>query len=143
MEERINIQTADSLPDAIARILSTDITYPAEITIQKLNRKRSNSQNSLYWKWLTEISQQMEVPNEDGVFTKLSREDWHDLCRMKFLGVKVINLRGKEFPRPAKSTKQLKVGEFAEYLTEIESHFLQEGVRLTFPQEYGLAMGKS
>ena len=78
---------------------------------------------------------------DDGVLQKLTKDDWHDLCRMKWLGVKTIRIGGKEYPRPAKSTKKLKIGEFAEYLTKIESHFLEKGAVLTFPDEYGLAMG--
>jgi hypothetical protein len=62
---------------------------------------------------------------------------------MKWLGVKVVSIGGKEYPRPAKSTTKLKVGEMAKYLTQIESHFLEKGVALSFPDDYGTAMGKA
>lgn len=136
MESRLIAHSEKSLPDVIKSLLSMDIPYPAEINVQNLRAQRSVSQNSLYWVWLTEISQQMEVEGE-----RLSKEDWHDLCRMKWIGVKVIKLAGKEYPRPLKSTTKLKVGEFAEYLTKIESHFLEKGVALTFTDDYGKALG--
>lgn len=114
------------------------IPLPFAIEIQKISSKRSAAQNRLYWTFLADISQQMEVEGE-----KLTKDDWHDLCRMKWLGVKVITLAGKEYPRPAKSTTKLKVSEFAEYLTKIESHFLEKGVVLTYTEDYGPAIGKS
>jgi hypothetical protein len=109
---------------------------PCEITIQPFKTARSQAQNRTYWLWLSQIAQQMEVEGE-----KFTKEEWHDLCRMKWIGVKVIKLGGKEFPRPLKSTTKLKVGEFAEYLTKIESHFLAKGVALTFTDDYGKALG--
>lgn len=139
-QQHIPIHT-QGMKEIALKVLS-GMPLPCEITIQPYKTKRSNAQNRLYWKWLTEISQQIEVADENGELSFLSKEDWHDLCRMKWLGVKVINLQGKEYPRPAKSTTALKVGEFVEYLTEIESHFLAKGAVLTFPDEYGLAMGK-
>jgi len=123
---------------AIAAKVLAAMPLPCEVTIQPLRAKRSDAQNRLMWKWLAEIAQQMEVEGES--YTK---EDWHDLCRMKWLGVKVIEIGGKEFPRPAKSTTKLKVGEFAEYLTKMEEHFLSKGVALTFTDDYGEAMGKA
>lgn len=123
-----------------AKILQ-GMPLPCEITIQPFRKRRSDAQNRLYWRWLTEIADQMEVPDENGVLIKHSKEDWHDLCRMKWLGVKVITLGGKEYPRPSESTTKLNVGEFAEYLTKIESHFLAKGVALTFTEDYETAMG--
>jgi len=112
-----------------------------EIEIRDFKSKRSAAQNRLYWAFLRDIAAQMEVPDENGELRKYSSEDWHDLCRMKWLGVKTIRLGDKEYPRPSKSTTKLKIGEFAEYLTNIEAHFLSKGVRLTFPDDYGYAMG--
>lgn len=110
-----------------------------DVTIVEHRAKRSLAQNSLYWKWLTEISKQH--PTSDGEF--LDKEEWHYLCALKFLGLKELVVCGKTYKLPVKSTKKLKIAEFAEYLTKIEVEFLSKGVSLTFPDEYGLAMGKS
>lgn len=130
------------MKDVACKVIA-GMPLPCEVTVQPYKSKRSSAQNRLYWKWLSEIAQQMEVLNKDGVLEKHDKEDWHDLCRMKWLGVKVVSIGDKEYPRPAKSTTKLKVGEFADYLTQIEEHFLSKGVALTFTDDYGTAMGKA
>lgn len=144
----ITIMRDDDRAYAIEHIKSHDL--PFEITVQDLNVTRSIKQNALMWMWYTDISKQFEV--EVGVFDdegnflgtemrKYSKEDWHDLCRMKFLGVKTIILGHKEYPRPAVSTRKLSVKKMSDYLLDIESHFVAKGVALTFPDYYGEAMG--
>lgn len=123
---------------AIEEITKHDM--PCEVVIQELDVTRSIKQNSLLWLWYTEISQQMEVPDHEGNMVKYTKEDWHDLCRMKFLGVKIIKIGHKEYPRPAVSTKKLSVKKMSDYLLQIESHFLEKGVLLTFPDYYGEAI---
>ena len=114
---------------------------PCEVTIQPFRKKRSAAQNRLYWRWLTEISQQIEVPDESGELKKLSKEEWHHVCGMKWLGVKTIKIGQWETAVPSVSTTKLKVGEFAEYLTKMEAHFLAKGAALTFTDDYSEAMG--
>lgn len=124
------------MKDTAVKVLSS-MPLPCEVTIQPFKAKRSHAQNRIYWMWMSEISRQMEVDGK-----RFSKEEWHQLCSMKWLGVKTIALGDKEFPMPSKSTTKLKIGEFAEYLTKIEAHFLSKGVALTFPDDYGEAMGK-
>lgn len=126
----------EGMKNTAVKVLSA-MPLPCEVTIQPFRTKRSQSQNRLYWLWLTEIAQQMEVDGK-----RYSKEDWHHLCAMKWIGVKTIEIGGKGFPVPEKSTTKLKVGEFAEYLTKIEAHFLSKGVALTFTDDYAEAMGK-
>lgn len=135
MEQYISIKFEGTRKSVLKAL--EGIPLPFAIEIQKISSKRSAAQNRLYWTWLREVAEQMEVEGE-----KLTKEDWHDLCRMKWLGVKVITLAGKEYPRPAKSTTKLKVGEFAEYLTKIEAHFLEKGVVLTYTEDYQTAIGE-
>ena len=139
MDQTIAIHT-EGMREAACKIVR-GLPTPFEVIVQPIKKKRSLAQNRLYWKWIGEISLQMEVPDENGELQKYDRDTWHDLCRMKFLGVKVIKLGDKEYPRPAMSTTKLKVGEFADYLTKIEAHFLSKGVQLTFTDDYGPAMG--
>lgn len=134
MEQYFPLHT-EGMKEAACRVIK-GLPLPCEVIIQPFKHTRSLAQNRLYWKWLTEISQQMEVDGK-----KLSKDEWHHLCGMKWLGVKTISIGHKEYPIPAKSTKKLKVGEFADYITEIESHFLSKGVGLTYTQDYSKAMG--
>lgn len=62
---------------------------------------------------------------------------------MKYLGIETFEAGGKFYAMPAKSTTKLKISEFTEYLMKIEVEFIEKGVALTFPDEYGLAMGRS
>ncbi len=109
-----------------------------EVSISEHKTKRSMAQNSLYWLWMTEIADQ--ATTSDGQY--LEKEEWHYMCALKFLGVNKLSVAGNEYKLPVKSTKDLTVGEFSEYLLEIESEFLSREVMLTFPRDYGLATGQ-
>jgi hypothetical protein len=135
MEQYIPIKF-EGTRDAALRVIEK-IPLPFEVEIKPYKSKRSASQNRLYWKWLSEIAAQMEVDGK-----RFTKEEWHHLCGMKWIGVKTIELADKVFTMPEKSTTKLKVGEFAEYLTKIEAHFLEKGVALTFTDDYEEAMGK-
>lgn len=134
MEQYFPIHT-EKMKDVVSKVLAAMPT-PCEVIIRPFKAARSLAQNRLYWKWITEIARQMEVDGK-----RFNKEEWHHLCGMKFIGVKTIDLGGKSYPLPLKSTKRLKVDEFAQYLTQIESHFLAKGVALTFTDDYGKAMG--
>lgn len=109
-----------------------------EVDIREFRPKRSIAQNNLYWKWMQEIAEQ--AVDEDG--NKLDKGHWHYLCGLNFLGISTIKEKnGVVFAVPTKSTKKLKVKEFTEYLMNIEAEFTGRGVKLTFPDDYGLAMG--
>lgn len=120
---------------AVIKIIQS-LRLPFEIVLQTVDTTRTVAQNRMYWMWMEEIADQVLIEGKN-----LTQEDWHDLCRMKFLGVKTIKIGHKEFPRPAKSTKELGVKGFSEYLLEIETHFLAKGVLLTFPDDYEKIIG--
>lgn len=126
----------DGQRDIVCKVVQK-MPLPFDVTIEPHKSKRSAAQNRLLWRWYSEISAQYLVEGK-----RLSKDEWHHLCAMKFLGVKIIEIGGKAYPMPLKSTTELKVGEFSEYLLEIESEFLPKGVVLTFPDDYGLAMGE-
>ena len=134
-EQYFPVQT-EGVRSVVLNVLSK-MPLPCEVTIQPFRTKRSQAQNRLYWKWLSEIAQQIEVEGK-----KLNKDEWHHLCGMKFIGVKIIKIGGKEYPMPLKSTTKLKVNEFCNYLTQIEAHFLEKGAALTFTDDYGVALGK-
>lgn len=127
----------EGMRNAAGKVLAS-IPLPCEVTIAPFRSKRSQAQNRLYWKWLSEISQQALTSDDQ----KLTKEEWHHLCGMRYIGVKTIEIQDKCFPMPEKSTTKLKVNEFAEYLTKIEAEFLARGVALTFTDDYATAMGE-
>lgn len=143
MEHQFILHSESVKGIAVKVINSLPLDPPREIIIRNYKSKRSSSQNSLYWLWLSEIAKQIQVEDDNGNMVYLTKDDWHDLCRMKWLGKKVIKIADMSILRPEKSTTALNVSEFSEYLTKMEAHFLQKGAVLTFPDDYGLAMGVS
>jgi len=129
---------SEKLVKAIDFITQLPTNKDWDITISEHKEKRSTAQNKLYWLWIGEISDQLTTLEGE----KLSRERWHYLCGMKFLGIDSYKVNGCYHSMPAKSTTKLNTKEFSDYLHEIEADFLARGVVLTFPDHYGLAMGK-
>lgn len=87
----------------------------------------------------------MEEISEQAVTTdkkRLTKDGWSEACSLRFLGFKDIIFMGENFQIKDTSTSKLGVQEFTDYLTEIEATFTERGVRLTFPDDYNLAMGK-
>ena len=137
MTTHFTLHSPDIITSCIRFIQSLPGHELWDVTIAKHRSKRSLSQNSLYWLWMDDIADQART--RDG--QNLSKEEWHHLCSMRFLGVKTITLQGKEIPVPVKSTARLNTKEFTDYLTQIEAEFLNRGVVLTFPDCYAHAMG--
>ena len=108
-----------------------------EVNIQEHKSKRSAAQNRLYWKWLQEIAEQ--APTRDGEY--LSKEEWHYLCSLKFLGAKTLKDGKVTYAVPVESTTKLNMTKFSKYLSEIEVEFIERGVNLTFPDDYDYIMG--
>lgn len=83
------------------------------IAIEELRPRRSLEQNARYWALLTEISKQAPA-YMGGVWH--SPEVWHTYCASRFLGMEA-GPWGHGVP---KSTAKLRVGQFSEYMTQIE-----------------------
>lgn len=84
------------------------------VTVEELRPQRSVLQNARYWSLLTAISQQ--APQHMGGEYH-SREVWHEYLAGRFLGFEA----GPFGQGVRKRTSKLKVGEFADYMQEIEA----------------------
>lgn len=93
----------------INAISSLDDKECFDVTIKKKRWKRSISQNSLYWLWLTCIEQE----------TGNSREELHDYFRAKFLGAEEVKVFDETIIRLISTTKQDTL-EFKRYLDKIQ-----------------------
>lgn len=101
-----------------------------EIKANKLTR--SSAQNSLYWEWMTTIS------NELG-YTK---DETHALLRDKFLGYNEYTDKKGSQIKELRSTTKLNTTEFTEYLNQIDYLMTEYGIKLPRPEDsYYLAMG--
>jgi hypothetical protein len=104
----------------------------ATVSISKEKPKRSDSQNRLYFTWVDIIGKELGY----------SKSETHLLLADKFLGkIEFITKKGKTISQ-IKSTRELKVGEFTDYLMDIDMFISEYGITLPHGDDYQLAMGK-
>jgi hypothetical protein len=95
-----------------------------EIVIREHRKARSIAQNRYYWALLNELARH-EVQGQ-----RFISEAWHEYFKGLFIGKEEIKLpSGDTFNRPI-STTTLDVGQFAEYVTQIEAWAAGHGILL-------------
>ena len=101
-------------------------TKPILVIVTNNEKKRNNLQNARYWKAVLEpISQQAWVGGR-----QYDTATWHEYYAEKLLEKQEMTLPGGSLFKRRKSTTELTVKEFAEYMTRIEVEASQElGVR--------------
>jgi hypothetical protein len=118
--------TANSIGLLIQSIWKLDLNFAYRVNIVGWREKRSNDQNSLYWKWLGEIAQQaLHISNDS--------EIWHEIFKKFYCPEKVVGPESN--PIIIKSTKKLDVGEMCFYLNRIENYCIDRGYLITIPLE--------
>lgn len=99
-----------------------------EVVIRKADKKRTNQQNRLMWgPWFETLA----------AFTGSTKEELHDIFKVRFLGVKKRVVDGVELIEP-KSTTELSKEEFSDYMAKIEATALVMGCTLPAPDYYGV-----
>jgi hypothetical protein len=105
----------------------------ATISISKDKPKRSDAQNRLYFSWVDIIGKELGY----------SKSETHLLLADKFLGkIEFTTKKGKEISQ-IKSTRELKVLEFTDYLMDIDIFVSEYGITLPHGDDYNLAIGSS
>jgi len=150
MSQKIILVTQEHKNRAIAIIEGLPLTPVSEIIIRKHKKDRSLEQNSLLWKWLTIIA------NELGT----SKEEQHEFFKDKFL----VNIYQRDNPDYADMVQTLRevwkqgmreealslrkrivaltstttatVAQMAEYLNCIEMAAAELAIKLPFPEEF-------
>ena len=95
----------------------------ANLIIEKVQTKRSLSQNAFYWMYLGII--ETETGN--------NADDLHEYLKRKLLAPKFITVMGKEIKIPS-STKDLSKVEFGEYMDKISA---ETDVPIPNPEDAG------
>lgn len=96
-----------------------------ELVLREHRRARSVEQNRRYWA----IVQEIAANEVDG--RRFAPESWHEYFKGQFIGKEEIKLPwGETFNRPI-STTTLDVGQFSEYMTQIEAWAAQQGILLS------------
>lgn len=102
--------------------LELDDDKPFQVVIKPFKKLRTEQQNALYWSWLRIISK------ETGDSTKGLHAHFGD----EFLPKTVVMAMGKQ-KEVIKSTTELGVKEFTQYLQQIEAAMAEFGIHLPHP----------
>jgi len=98
-------------------IHSLDFEPPYEVIIREKKKDRSLAQNNLLHMWCAQISR--EVAESHDKYYPASH--WKEYLKAMFLGEETIRMGQKTITRTV-PTSNLKVGEFAEFLTNIDHY---------------------
>lgn len=99
-----------------------------ELIVRKRVYKRSSEQNRRYWAILGEISEGIPVNDDRRGAVYYEPKAWHLYFRQKYIGCDdTLMPNGKTVTEPI-STTTLDVGEFAEYMTQIEAWAASRGL---------------
>jgi len=117
-------------------IVSHFSQYPesekAIIEIREDKDSRSTKQNRLYWEWVTVIGSELGY----------TKDETHMLLRDKFIGYNEITTKKGDHIRELRSTTKLKVGEFKDYLEQVDIFVSEYGIILPRPEDlYYESMG--
>lgn len=105
-------------------ISGLNVEKPWDITIERPKKKRTLSQNALYWDWVTDIGDHL------GYF----KNDMHELLKKNHMVPKIIIFEGKE--HEIKSIKNLNTREMSEYMDKVNYWAHSEmGIRLKIPAD--------
>jgi hypothetical protein len=95
------------------------------VTVEEMKPKRTIEQNARYFAMITDISR--IAPSYMGGEWH-SPESWHEYCKRRFLGMEA----GPFGEGVVRSTAKLKVGEFADFMTEVEAWGISQFPGWTF-----------
>lgn len=123
---KLNVNTLGEFIGYLTKmIMSNDKSY--RVIIKGWRESRSLSQNSLYWKWMTELSKQAII--NGGTF---SDEVWAEFFKKYYCPSRVVEMPLGE-SSTIKTTTKLDTGEMHHYLNNIQSWCMQQGYHLTIP----------
>lgn len=108
-------------------IVDAECDGKTEVIIRKKKSTRSVQQNALYWKWMTVLAEHIGEKTKD---------DMHNEFSTRLLGPELLVVDGKQYIR-IKSTTELSVSEFTDYLEKISAAAMALEVSLPSPEYYG------
>jgi len=120
----------ESALNALYDTLEAELIHgPVEVSFGPYRPQRSVLQNRLYWEYMTQLGNHVgHTKDEMSLFFK-----W------KFLGADQTEIYGQSF-NAVRSTTDLNVKEFNEYLRSIEVFASEQGFQFTEPHYYMDAM---
>jgi hypothetical protein len=130
VETRIwNVAVRQSI---VERVKSLPDDGSVVVIIKKAEESRSIAQNRLMWRWFGEIAEE----------TGYTKQDVHDIFCSQILGTKVVRRFDGMEVEVINGTRELKVREMADFLTQVEAMATNMGWYLSHPEDsYYKAMG--
>ena len=129
-EFKLNLGTLGYFISELTNLLkNTDKTQ--RVIVKEWRETRSLSQNSLYCVWMSQISEQKPLKCDSGAFK--SSELWAEVFKKYYCPIK--NITNGERSLPVQTTTLLDVGEMTNYLNKIESWCMDNGIKLTIPED--------
>jgi hypothetical protein len=115
----------DAIRDLVAKL---DVSKPWSVTVDPYRKKRTNSQNNLYWKWISIVARE----------TGNSKDDVHDAFKQMFCPPRVVKIGDDE--RSIYTTTKLTTQEMTDYINAVYAYATSElGYLLPLPEEAHLA----
>ncbi len=100
------------------------MSKPWSITVEPFKKKRTNSQNSLYWKWVSIVA------NETGN----SQDDVHEILKAKFCPPRVVRFNDEE--RQIRTTTKMTTADMTQYMDAVYAFATSDlGILLPLPEE--------
>lgn len=111
-EKKYRIYNTETADEVAKLILSLSLSKQWEVIVKPYSKRRSSQQNSLYWKWLGIIADEL---GDDA-------NSLHDTFRQMFLPVKVENIFGVERKKlQSTSDPAFTSAMMADYMTKIQA----------------------
>ena len=135
---KLTISSLGYFIQEVTKVLTANQNKSYRVNIREWKEKRSLDQNSLYWKWMTEISNQAIINKE-----KFKPEIWHEYFKKYYCPKTIINMPAGE-PSVIVSTTKLDTGKMHHYLNKIERWAQDRMFLLTIPEscEYKTLLDK-
>lgn len=138
MKHTFIIRSEEIASRACEAVRGLDFSQVHEVVVRPHKSNRSLAQNRTLHGWMTERSQ--KFAEATGKFA--TSKWWKEYFKEMFLGSESFEVNGKIITK-TRSTADLKVGEFAEFLTTIDRYCVTElHIYLTRREDYDAAMGK-
>ena len=126
---KLNVSSLGFFIAEITKMIMSSKDKSWRVTIKGWRESRSISQNSLYWKWMAELSKQAKVNGKE-----FSGEIWAEFFKKYYCPSKSIEMPLGESSE-VKTTTNLDTGEMHHYLSNIQAWCMSEGYHLTIPSD--------
>ena len=118
MQPKWIVRDSQVMQNLVEHLQSLDLTKPLEVIIQPYRKKRTLSQNSMYW---AEINQ---IVSHVVMHTGYTADEIHEFLKEKFLQPSLIEIG--DDARAYYSTKNLSTTEMSDYMEQIRAWAITE-----------------